>query len=146
MTSPGGPVERIVRRHASVDEHGKYAGVIDLARNGIDEILRQDAEIARLRAFYKPQLELRKGAIWTNDGRKWVVKSATARRVTLIAADTELQAYRLSAGLTQERMAEALGISQSWLCKLESGQFVTPNELLAKAAGMTPNARLTGVP
>ena len=45
-----------------------------------------------------------------------------ADRALLVGQGEEIRARRVEAGLTQEKLAWAAGVSKSYLCEIESGQ------------------------
>lgn len=54
----------------------------------------------------------------------------------------KLKEIRLARGMTQQQLADASGVTQSMICRLESGEAMPSVETLkalSKALGCTPN-------
>lgn len=73
------------------------------------------------------------------DGDHWVVVSETNVSMALHRAKSRFVAHRIRIGISQEEMANRLGVSQSYLCKIEIGTRPCPTELAERIMAMTPN-------
>lgn len=65
-------------------------------------------------------------------GKKWRVHKQTANRLTLVLDESPLAAWRKKQKLNQRDAASHLGISQTYLAKIELGDRNCPPELLEK--------------
>ena len=77
-----------------------------------------------------------KGSLHKINGQWWVVMNETRLRLTLKRAETEMQAIRLSLGLTQMEMKSRLKISQGYYSQIESGVVVAPPLILKAVRAM----------
>ena len=76
------------------------------------------------------------GDLHTIEGQWWVIVGETRLRLTLKRAETEMQAIRLSLGLTQMEMKSRLKISQGYYSQIESGVAVVPPLILKAVRAM----------
>ena len=76
------------------------------------------------------------------DGYWWAVHRRTASTVVLRRCNIRQQAIRVATGLTQRAMADRLGISQSYLSKIEEGSAALPQHIADRIeAVLSPNAQ-----
>jgi predicted transcriptional regulator len=63
-------------------------------------------------------------------GRHWRLHSETATKIVFVPAANLMAKWRKKQGLNQRAAANALGISQSQVARIESGTRVCPTQIL----------------
>lgn len=71
--------------------------------------------------------------IITIDEKEWIVEYKTRDRMRLRILPDGLGGIRRKAGMSQTSFAQALGISQSYLSKMEVGMVYTPQAIINQA-------------